>query len=384
MSGDRVILVTQPVLHPIDAAAMQLAMEPTFSRIVIERLALDAADLVHRAFDTEDWTEAEKKIRTLFKDVLAPVLDRYAEAPLIYFGSAPIPAAVLLGFLIGTWRRVDARLRHHVRKDWSWTERSRSAPSVHVSGLPSAIHTRGDVVVRVSTSFQVHAKDTARVVPEPLADIDIQLKHLGVDALEQPEDVVAVADAFGRALDSVANSCTGARRVHLFAAVPVGVAFLLGTRIASTFHSPVQTYQFVKARIPSHYPAVLVGAVTSNEAGAEKSATCRSTSSPIPEGGPMEPSLRADEHDLRMAARINPWLQLQERHYLIEGPTQASGMDRVYEALTADGFCQIRLQGQEPSIDRLRSFARDLGIATTKQNEFFESDVKLIEPKAGV
>jgi hypothetical protein len=384
MFTDRVILVTQPVLHPIDAAAMHLAKEPAASGVAIERIALDASEWVHRALASEDWGEAEKKIGALFQDGLAPVLDRYPEAPLVYFGSAPIPAAVLLGFLVGSWRRVDVRLRHHIRKDWSWTERSRPAPSVLVTGLPNApIHARGDVVVRVSTSFEVHAKDTARIVPEPLADIDIRLEHLGVDALEQPEDVVAVADAFGRALDSVANACTGARRVHLFAAIPVGLAFMLGTRVVSTFRPPVQTYQFVKARIPSHYPAVLVGAGRFEEAAAQP-VTHQITAPPVPEGGLMEPSLRADEHEFRTAARINPWMQLEQRHYLIEGPTQASVMDRVYEALTVDGFCQLRLQGQEPSLGRLHAIARDLGIATSTQNDFFESDVKLIEPKAGV
>jgi SMODS-associated and fused to various effectors sensor domain/Taurine catabolism dioxygenase TauD, TfdA family len=385
MSAERVILVTQPVLHPIDAATLPLDLEPARSDLVVERLMLDASHWVHHAIATEDWTEAERKTRSLFQSVLAPVLDRYPEAPLVYFGSAPIPATALLGFLVGTWRRIDARLRHHVRKDWAWTARSRPGPSVLVSGLPSSpTHVRGDVVVRVSTSFQVQAKDTGRIVPEPLADIDIQLEHLGMDALEQAEDLVAVADALGRALDSVANFCTGARRVHLFAAVPVGLAFMLGTRVTSTFHPPVQTYQFVKARVPSHYPAVLIGTAPSDEAIASKSLARRIRSSPIPEGGIMEPSLRADESDLRTSARINPWLQLHERHYLIEGPTQASVMDRVYEALTADGFCQIRLHGQEPTRERLRSFARDLGVPTSRQNDFFESDVKVIEPRVGV
>jgi hypothetical protein len=87
------------------------------------------------------------------------------------------------------------------------------------------------------------------MVPDSLMQVDVTLEPRGRDALERPEDVERLADAFQTTLDDLSDRLPRAT-FHIFAAVPVAMALELGRRVSPTRHRPVLVYQLVAREDP--------------------------------------------------------------------------------------------------------------------------------------
>ena len=200
-------------------------------------------DLLQGDIKAVDWHETRRREEAVFRTTLRPALERDADANIVYFGAAPIPLAIRLGHLIGTWRRTDVRLHHHERKDWSWSAEGRT---IQLNArLPSTLQkSDGDVIVRLAITQPIDVEATARLLPTPAAEVDITAVDPRYDIVASPEDVAAIVAVFQQALDAVAAYVPNARAIHLFAAVPVGVAFKLGAAVNSTTTPPIYLYQY--------------------------------------------------------------------------------------------------------------------------------------------
>ena len=113
-----------------------------------------------------------------------------------------------------------------------------------VTGAPQERNSAaGAAIVCVSTANAIRPDDAREVVTSPFEPVEIVLNPTGPDVLETVADLHAVAESFAQSLDRIADLRRGVDVVHLFAAVPVGLAFRLGQRINPTKHPDVQTYQ---------------------------------------------------------------------------------------------------------------------------------------------
>ena len=189
-------------------------------------------------------------------------MERHPDHTVLYFGSSPVPLAIHLGSLLSTWRQVCLIPHHHGRRSWGWfPHEAGHEPEVVCTGVPDyKDRSSGEALIRVSTSHPVDPLLTRRAVPSALLEIDIGLKVPQEDAFASFEEMLAVADAFRRALNLLGDNFAGISRVHLLAAVQPGIALLLGTQISSTMHLPVQTYHYTRQADPPHRCAVLVNA----------------------------------------------------------------------------------------------------------------------------
>ncbi|HXJ21756.1 MAG TPA: SAVED domain-containing protein [Polyangia bacterium] len=254
-----VLMLCQQGLTPIDQGHALDALPDAMRRGPRDIVSVDSMDANARAVESHDWHEAGRELADEYRRRVQPILHANPGYRVAYFGTVSIPLAFQLGYHVSTWRAAEAFLHHHRRKDWRWAdgERERPTPEVHVGGVPPAgSQAEGDLVVRVSTSHRVHSEQTREVVPRPLAEVDISLAALGEDALERLEDLQAVAEAFKFVLDRLRELFPNAETAHVFAAVPVGLAFLLGTRVSPMIHPTVQTYQFDSRSVPKYHAAL--------------------------------------------------------------------------------------------------------------------------------
>ncbi len=259
MTVEGYILVAQPVHQPIADAAMVQAMPEAHGRLPYHIATIEAALVPMTAAGVIDWPGARREVERGYHDRLRPLIKRHPAHRLAYFGTAPVPLAMHLGYLVGSWVPSDIYQLHHRDKVWAWREPASDAPAAVLRpvNLPQdVVRAEGDVVIRVSTSNRIDPADTTAVVREPLAEIDIALEVTDFDALATPADVERVAMEFVRALDAIAEKRPGTRVVHVFAAVPVGLAFRLGTCVSATKHPRVQTYQYVRTADPHYHPAL--------------------------------------------------------------------------------------------------------------------------------
>lgn len=181
-----------------------------------------------------------------FEEVLAPLLAEKNEALILYFGAAPIPLSIHLGSLIGNWRKVRIALQDHVSNDWMLLLPEKDTPSqaITIKGLTEApLGGQGDVVLRIATSYAIQPHQTD-FVQLPLRTIDIAANAESPDLFTDFAVVSELVKHYLEALQCVTDHMSQARLIHLFAAVPVGIAFLLGKHINPNVVAKIQTYQF--------------------------------------------------------------------------------------------------------------------------------------------
>lgn len=258
------VLVAQPFHAAIAEGQMLDALTPDENARPRRVAEIDTKAACESAIATGDWVPVEQAVRTEFESKLRPLLDGDAEAALHYFGTAPIPAAMLLGFLVGSWARIAPHLRHHLGLDWKWPSRVPGSPSpvLRPSRRPSGerVLAEGDIIVRVATSIAVDVSSTREIVPKPLAEFDLALEALSLDAFASSDEIEMVARDFRALLDEIVQVYPGATTIHVFAAVPVGLAFCMGTLVSPTMHPTVQTYYFDRKARPQQIPAIALQA----------------------------------------------------------------------------------------------------------------------------
>jgi SMODS-associated and fused to various effectors sensor domain len=223
-------------------------------------LPSEALDAVH----ARDFGPARRTLEAQIEERLLPRRAQYPDYRIVYFGSAPIPLTVWLGFRLETWQQVEVAPHHHARRSWGWfTDPGQPPARLAEVKLPDyRDRTSGEAVVRVSTSHVVDRQVTLRAVPEPLVEIDIALEDPSEDTFTSIDQMRSVAQSFRRALDVLGDNFPGVRVVHLFASVQPGMALLLGAQISRTMHPPVQTYQYERHAEdgPRHVRALLINA----------------------------------------------------------------------------------------------------------------------------
>ena len=197
-----------------------------------------------------------------FAEILKPVLESNPDAQIAYFGLAPIPVAFHLGYLVGNVHSYTIYQLHHKKSMWL-AEGDSPYEAYKFEILPLTLPKenqkgKGDVTVRIATSFNIDAQSTYEVVSNPANEFDIVLETPHVDSLFSQANINAVIDAFQEVLNTYANKLTDREQIHLFLAGSAGLPFALGTRINPNIYPFVQTYQFSRDQTPKYREAILI------------------------------------------------------------------------------------------------------------------------------
>jgi hypothetical protein len=273
--ASRLLVMTQPILGAVTAAEIEHAIPASRRRggWDLVEVAPISARLGEQA--ALDWAGALAAQERIFEGRLREELPRRER--LAYFGFAPIPLALHLGYRVERTRTIDVYQRHHHREDWRWPP----APAATTEGserrrarlVPVRLPERGTtdigpIVIRVSTSHRIEAHLTEGVVPGALASVDVALEEPQEDALGTRESLGEVVKAFSDALARLNGLFPRASEVHLFMAVPTGLAFRIGTQINPTIYPPVVGYQFQARATPCYRPVVVLTGELALGAGA--------------------------------------------------------------------------------------------------------------------
>lgn len=197
-----------------------------------------------------------------FSEILKPVLDSNPDAHIAYFGLTPIPVAFHLGYLVGNTHSYTIYQLHHKLNKWL-AESSSPFEGYKFEIIPMVLPKenqkgKGDVAVRIATSFNIDPQSTYEVIVNPANEFDITLTTPHVDSLFSQVNINAVVDAFQEVLNTYANKLTDREQIHLFIAGSAGLPFALGTRINPNIYPFVQTYQFSRDQTPKYREAILI------------------------------------------------------------------------------------------------------------------------------
>jgi hypothetical protein len=197
-----------------------------------------------------------------FSEILKPVLEHNPDAHIAYFGLTPIPVAFHLGYLVGNTHGYTIHQLHH--KQNKWLAESSSPFEGYKFEISRLIlpkenqKGKGDVTIRIATSFNIDPQSSYGVIPNPANEFDIKLVTPHVDSLFTQTNINAVVDAFQEVLNTYANKLTDREQIHLFIASSAGLPFALGTRINPNIYPFIQTYQFSRDQTPKYREAILI------------------------------------------------------------------------------------------------------------------------------
>lgn len=200
---------------------------------------------------------------------VAPVLEENPNAHIAYFGLAPIPIAFHFGYLLGNTHSFTVFQYHHAKRAWlSASEPPTKEYTFEILPplLPMEVQKgKGNVAVRIATSYLIDRNATLEVVDNPANEFDIALKQPDVDALHDQNCINAVVESFQTILNTYSNKLSDREQIHLFMACSAGLPFALGTRINTNVFPYVQTYQFSRDQHPKYREAVLISKEGNNQ-----------------------------------------------------------------------------------------------------------------------
>jgi len=176
--------------------------------------------------------------------------------PLLYYGFPHIPLASLAGYLLGEQAVVHLMEHDRETNTFEWAV----SPLTTIEPLATQFHQaqdKGALVVRVSVSSQVTPSLCHIATSEPIAKtIDFSIERPRRGAIVSESQARGYAKLIRESLDLHASSGTEVTGVHVFAAVPVSLAFLIG-QIASFHGFPLTfVYNFNAADSPPYRWAV--------------------------------------------------------------------------------------------------------------------------------
>jgi hypothetical protein len=198
----------------------------------------------------------------LFAEKVEPLLKQHPSSHIAYFGLIPIPLGFHFGYLVGNMHGYTVFQWHHQKNKWL----SKTDPPVAGYNfellpyvLPQEIQKgKGEVVVRIGTSFKVDVSATREIISDPANEFNLELREPHPDALYSQEKITEVVNAFQDVLNAYASKLTDRDQIHLFMAIPAGLPFALGTRINPNIYPFVQTYQYGREYSPKYKDAILI------------------------------------------------------------------------------------------------------------------------------
>lgn len=207
-----------------------------------------------------DWQDATQRQTRIFEQKIKPWL---RENPrVVYFsGNIPIPLMLHLGSLLADQHSLTVFTRSRDTKEWYWNrslKNERNAQLIRPDFPTKGKNVAGNVILRVSVSRKVQPVDTQEALEKKyIEDFDMGVATTDHDVLSTQEGMLGLATEFVSTLNRL-KSLYNDTVVHLFASVPTGLAFLLGSKISPTMHPPVQTYQAQLSQKDKYQPAILI------------------------------------------------------------------------------------------------------------------------------
>jgi hypothetical protein len=121
-----IILVAHQVVRTISQTEMLSALPEAYAGLPRHVATLDSVSSTLSGLTTFDWGGARAKQEREYREKLKPLIDQNPGWRVQYFGAAPIPLAIHLGFLVGGFPPIDVYLARHDTHEWAWTGFRRS------------------------------------------------------------------------------------------------------------------------------------------------------------------------------------------------------------------------------------------------------------------
>jgi len=208
-------------------------------------------------YDPKDWSALAEALASMFisDGPFQQALTKARTSPVVYYGFPHIPLAALAGYLFGEQCTI-----HFVEHDrdlglFAWPESTTEAPTLEPRTTNEGAS--GPVVLRISISAPV-VPELCRICVDDQCGVEVTC------AVPTPQRGIVRSEAQARAyakvirqtLDPLIAGNPAVTSLHVFAAVPVSIAFLVGQIASSTGFPPTYVYNFRNSDLPPYHWAL--------------------------------------------------------------------------------------------------------------------------------
>lgn len=232
--------------------------------LMLDREILRVGEVITLGNERNIHWQSHSRIQTKwFRSEFQEAISNYPNYQILYFGLTHIPFAMHLGNLIGDQRKVLIYQYRQSEDTWRWAKEDNEVREnkFDLKGLPNeTIHGAQDAVIRIGSYVAVSPSDTKPVISNAAKEIDINILDPGPFALSSRIEVERLAEQFYKAVHVLCAKVPDLRTIHIFAAVPTGLAFLLGQHISPNKDAPAKIYHFKKNANPKYRKALTLQA----------------------------------------------------------------------------------------------------------------------------
>lgn len=247
--GDLVLIchesLKQTHVTPTEADAPELFAH----RHVRPKLLIDQ----HHAISERRWENLEPEVaRLAARDGVLRTAFSERDTEILYYGFPYVPLAMLAGYLADA-RPVHVLEHDRTRQRFTWqTDTVAAHPSLEVVARHG--ETGSAARVRVSISNEVKPEDCARVLPDSDVRLDLhfQLSSPERGIVRREAQLLEYAQAIRQAIDRNIGGKPEFTSIHVFAAVPVSIAFHLGRALAFTGLPECFAYNYNADDVPRY------------------------------------------------------------------------------------------------------------------------------------
>ncbi|MCT4664225.1 MAG: SAVED domain-containing protein [Flavobacteriales bacterium] len=256
------ILIFHEGFAKIDEQKCLDALPNEWVRIPQEKIRLKYSEIIDlgEGYDL-NFSQLAFDHRNQYREKIKPILNQYSSYQIVYFGLAHIPLAIDFGSLFDEDRSIE--VYNYNRHKGIWFQNLESEENIednkiNCSNIPS-IDQKGirTALIRLSVSYEIDTADTNDILPNS-TEVDIRLEKTGLHAIESIKKMEEIGELIEDIFTKLSENKSDLNEINLFAAVPCGLAFLIGTKISKNNHLHIQTYQFDKNKKPRHKKALLI------------------------------------------------------------------------------------------------------------------------------
>jgi len=237
------LVLTAQSLRSIPDQEILPALDQATQQGELEFVHLDFTDLVKNKIFASPETAASR-----LADPQGPLIGavaRRADARIVFHGLCAIPPVVLAGHIVTDRRKVSLFDFHPDASNWIWPGTEDGFMSLKRSEMPKRIITTpGEVMIRMPITYPISKADTDALNLNPRLTIDLEHPEIGRSVVRSEDQVREYGRSFRETLDLIRKCMPACRRVHLFYAGPMALAFHIGQQISENIHPPVVVWNF--------------------------------------------------------------------------------------------------------------------------------------------
>lgn len=264
MTKNKYIVIKHSILKEISDTEVQEVL-PSDKVQIIETFDVKPFSVSMEEMPNMNFSEAAIFQKDMIDKKIVPFIRKNEGCRIAYFGAAPIPLAIHLGYCLGNWNNYEVFNFHQKNKSWAWENKTSQVEQALKKFPQENFKGTGDVVFKVKSSYEIQNHDVHDVIKNEIKELEVRTELLDVTSIKNNDQLNEVANAFADGLASISNNLPNTDTIHLFATVPVGLAFLLGTKISPTINKKIRTYQYFNGRTPKYEPVITLQEVVQNE-----------------------------------------------------------------------------------------------------------------------